>query len=58
MHFVVLAAPDSWYLKDLVRAAAGEFEITPLAFRELTASVGCAASAGDNGAVASIGPTR
>jgi ribosomal protein S6--L-glutamate ligase len=47
MHFVVLAAPDSWYLKDLVRASGGEFEITPLAFRELTASVGCE-SAGDS----------
>jgi ribosomal protein S6--L-glutamate ligase len=43
MHFVVLAAPDSWYLKDLQRAAAGELEITPLAFRDLTASVGLAA---------------
>jgi RimK family alpha-L-glutamate ligase len=40
MHLVVLAAPDSWYLKDLLRASAGEFEITPMAFRDLTASVG------------------
>ncbi len=47
MQFVVLAAPDSWYLKDLVRAADGEFEITPMAFRELTASVGCEPSGRD-----------
>jgi ribosomal protein S6--L-glutamate ligase len=50
MHFVVLAAPDSWYLKDLLRAAAGDFEITPMAFRELTASVGM------NGAAATARP--
>jgi ribosomal protein S6--L-glutamate ligase len=33
----VLCSPESWYLGDLRRAAAGAHEITPLAFRDLTA---------------------
>jgi ribosomal protein S6--L-glutamate ligase len=39
MHFAVLCSPNSWYLKDLLRAGAGEFEITPLAFAQLAAAV-------------------
>jgi RimK family alpha-L-glutamate ligase len=35
MHIAVLCSPDSWYLKDLRRAAADRFEITPLTFRQL-----------------------
>lgn len=45
MHFAVLASPDSWYLRDLKRAAADRFEITPLAFRDLTASLGGSSNA-------------
>lgn len=37
MHFAVLCSPESWYLKDLKRAAAGQHEITPLQFRSLAA---------------------
>ncbi len=44
MRFAVLASSDSWYLKDLVRAAAGQDEIVPLAFRQLTAALACGCS--------------
>jgi RimK family alpha-L-glutamate ligase len=37
MRFLVLASPDSWYLCDLTRAAAGEHEIVPAAFSEMEA---------------------
>jgi RimK family alpha-L-glutamate ligase len=40
MQFAVLCASDSWYLRDLQRAAAADFEIAPIQFRELTAEVG------------------
>jgi len=40
MHFAVLCSPDSWYLKDLQRAAAGDYQITPVTFRQLTAELG------------------
>ena len=39
MKFVVLAAADSWYLRDLSRAAAGDFEIVPLAFSQVLAAI-------------------
>lgn len=39
MHFAVLCSPESWYLKDLKRAAAGQYEITPLQFRSLAAQL-------------------
>lgn len=41
MRFGVLGAADSWYLRDLERAAAGSHEILPLAFTRLSAAVGC-----------------
>ena len=37
MRFLVLASPDSWYLRDLTRAAEGEHEIVPAAFSEMEA---------------------
>jgi ribosomal protein S6--L-glutamate ligase len=37
MHFAVLCSPESWYLKDLKRAAEGQHEITALQFRSLAA---------------------
>jgi ribosomal protein S6--L-glutamate ligase len=40
MRFAVLAAPDSWYARDLARAAGGEHEVVTLPFSEITASVG------------------
>ena len=40
MHFAVLCNPDSWYLKDLRRAAADRHEITGVAFRELAVGLG------------------
>jgi RimK family alpha-L-glutamate ligase len=39
MHFAVLAAADSWYARDLARAAAGDFEITTLPFSEIVGQV-------------------
>lgn len=40
MRFAVLAAPDSFYLKDLQRAAADTHEIVQLDFGRLTARLG------------------
>lgn len=40
MRFAVLAAPKSWYLADLRRAAADRHEIIPASFTELSSSVG------------------
>lgn len=39
MRFAVLAAPDSWYARDLTRAAGGDHEIITLPFSEMTAGV-------------------
>ena len=39
MRFAVLAAADSWYARDLTRAAAGDFEIVTLPFSEITAEI-------------------
>jgi ribosomal protein S6--L-glutamate ligase len=39
MRFAVLASPDSWYLKDLMRAAADRHEVVGIAFRHLTAGL-------------------
>lgn len=40
MHIAVLANPESWYLKDLQRAAGNRFRLTPAGFRPLGAAVG------------------
>jgi ribosomal protein S6--L-glutamate ligase len=40
MRVAVLCSPTSWYFHDLVRAAAGEHELIPVAFRELASAVG------------------
>lgn len=49
MHLAVLANRDSWYLKDLTRAAAGRYRLTAVGFRDLTSSLGrqSRVSAGD-----------
>jgi RimK family alpha-L-glutamate ligase len=39
LRFAVLASPDSWYLHDLQRAAAGKFEIVPAAFSTMQAEL-------------------
>jgi ribosomal protein S6--L-glutamate ligase len=39
MRIAVLASPESWYLKDLRRAAAGQHDIIPAAFSALTSSL-------------------
>ena len=39
MRFAVLSTPDSWYFKDLARAAGDRHQLTPLAFRGLSAGV-------------------
>ncbi|MBI2478252.1 MAG: RimK family alpha-L-glutamate ligase [Planctomycetia bacterium] len=39
MKFAVLAAPDSWYFRDLARAGGTRHEVTVRSFSELTASV-------------------
>lgn len=39
MHIAILCSPNSWYLKDLRRAAGASHEITPLVFRDLAAEL-------------------
>ena len=39
MKFAVLAAPDSWYFRDLARAGGSRHEVVVRSFSELTASV-------------------
>ena len=39
MHFAILAAPDSWYARDLVRAAGSRFKLTIAAFSEIAATL-------------------
>ncbi len=39
MKFAVLASPDSWYARDLTRAAASDHEITVLPFSTISATV-------------------
>jgi RimK family alpha-L-glutamate ligase len=39
MKFAVLASPDSWYARDLARAAGTEHEIVTLPFSEISAAV-------------------
>jgi ribosomal protein S6--L-glutamate ligase len=39
MRIAVLANSDSWYLRDLKRAAAGRYEIVPASFRQLRSSL-------------------
>src|SRR5438874_1675476 len=39
MRFAVLAAPDSWYARDLARAAAGDHEVVTLPFSQIAAAV-------------------
>src|SRR5688572_26243807 len=41
MHFAVLADPESWYLRDLARAAAAEnHEVTQVSFSQIAAEIG------------------
>jgi RimK family alpha-L-glutamate ligase len=49
MHFAVLCSPDSWYLKDLRRAAQGRHEVTPVAFRQLAGQLGPPGDLGPSG---------
>lgn len=39
MRFAVLSTPDSWYFNDLVRAARDRHQLTPVAFRTLSAEI-------------------
>lgn len=40
MRFAVLCNPDSWYLRDLQRAAADRHEVVQLHFRDVTSAIG------------------
>ncbi|MEX0939449.1 MAG: RimK family alpha-L-glutamate ligase [Pirellulales bacterium] len=39
MRIALLASPDSWYARDLARAAAGQHEVTTVGFHNLASSV-------------------
>ena len=39
MHIAVLAARNSWYLADLVRASGGRHEITPVSYTTIGSHV-------------------
>jgi ribosomal protein S6--L-glutamate ligase len=41
MRIAVLGSPDSWYLRDLQRAAAGREEVVSVPFDRLTARLAC-----------------
>lgn len=41
MRIAVLGSPDSWYLRDLARAAAGRDEIVSVPFDRLTSRLAC-----------------
>jgi ribosomal protein S6--L-glutamate ligase len=45
MQIAVLANPDSWYVRDLQRAAGGRHQLTILDFAQLSASLGSASPA-------------
>jgi ribosomal protein S6--L-glutamate ligase len=50
MRIAVLANAESWYLKDLRRAAAGRYEIVPATFKQLTSRLiggSCGVAAAD-----------
>jgi RimK family alpha-L-glutamate ligase len=51
MRFAVLASPESWYLKDLARAAAGRHDLLPVTFSDLASTLSSA------GATVASGPT-
>jgi ribosomal protein S6--L-glutamate ligase len=51
MKFAVLASPESWYLRDLKRAAADRHEIIPITYRELVATLGGPAPSFSSGEV-------
>jgi ribosomal protein S6--L-glutamate ligase len=40
LRFAVLASPDSWYARDLIRAAGAAHEVVVLPFSEISASIG------------------
>jgi ribosomal protein S6--L-glutamate ligase len=40
LPIAVLASPDSWYLRDLTRAASGKYAIVPACFSEMQAMLG------------------
>jgi len=44
LRYAVLAAPESWYARDLARAAAGEHEIVTLPFSTISAELSGAAT--------------
>lgn len=50
MRFAVLAAPDSWYFRDLARAAEGRHEVAAVPFTQVSAALG-----GGNEGIASGG---
>ncbi|MEX2176643.1 MAG: RimK family alpha-L-glutamate ligase [Pirellulaceae bacterium] len=51
MRFAVLAAPDSWYLRDLTRAAGSQHELVQIPFSEMTGRIEC----GTHAQIASVG---
>jgi RimK family alpha-L-glutamate ligase len=50
MHIAVLAARDSWYFRDLHRAAGNQYELTAVSYRALSSQVQGSALAVQSGA--------
>lgn len=48
MRLGVLCTPESWYFGDLLRAAAGRHELTPLSFGSIAAELGDGGSLGQS----------
>src|SRR4051812_2989867 len=55
MRFAVLASPDSWYARDLARAAAANHEIIVLPFSEISSSVSLTCDLGSGTSVGTAG---
>lgn len=53
MHLAVLCSPDSWYFKDLRRAAEGRHELVSITFSDLASTLGETTLGGPAPAVAS-----
>lgn len=51
MRIAVLASPESWYLKDLARAADGRHEVVAAAFSEISSSLVAGRASVSSGAV-------
>lgn len=51
MRIALLASPESWYLKDLTRAAAGQHDLAPITFSDLASTLSSSGASVASGAM-------